>query len=351
MPQLTHGGDWAGFAAEYGRMPLDFSANISPLGLPEGVRRAIAEAAAGQDRYPDPLCRQLCAAIAKSRDLPAEWVLCGNGAADLIWRLALACKPRRALLTAPTFAEYASALRSVDCAVTEYSLNPETEFALEETFLDAITPEVDLVLLCEPNNPTGRTTDPALLRAVLDKCTATGALLAVDECFNEFLNDPAAHTLESCLAGHPNLLIFKAFTKWYAMAGVRLGYVLSSNPALLQRLQAAGQPWAVSGLAQAAGLAALRETAYSRTLHSLIAAQRPRLAAGLAALGCRVIPGQANYLLFYHDRRDLVPALRSKGILLRDCSNYTGLGPGWYRCAVRSAAENEVFLQAVGEVL
>lgn len=351
MPQLTHGGDWAGFAAEYGAMPLDFSANISPLGLPEGVRRAIAEAAAGQDRYPDPLCRELCAAIGKSRNLPAEWVLCGNGAADLIWRLALARKPRRALITVPTFAEYAAALRSVDCAVSEYLLCPETEFAVDEKILDAITPETDLVLLCEPNNPTGRTTDPALLHAILDRCTATGTLLVVDECFNEFLDAPAAHTLEGSLADHPNLLILKAFTKWYAMAGVRLGYVLSRDTALLEALRAAGQPWAVSGLAQAAGLAALQETAYSRRLHELIAAQRPHMAAGLAELGCRVIPGQANYLLFFHKRQDLVPALRRNGVLLRDCSNYTGLGPGWYRCAVRSKAENDAFLQAVREVL
>lgn len=351
MPQLTHGGDWAGFAAEYGAMPLDFSANISPLGLPDGVRRAIWEATAAQDRYPDPLCRELCAAIAKSRNLLAEWVLCGNGAADLIWRLALARTPRHALLTAPTFAEYAAALHSVGCEVTEYFLDPGSDFAVDEGFLDFITPEVDLVLLCEPNNPTGRATDPALLRAILDKCTSVGALLAVDECFNEFLDDPAAHTLEGRLADHSNLLIFKAFTKWYAMAGVRLGYVLASNTGLLQRLRAAGQPWAVSGLAQAAGLAALRETAYSRALHSLIMAERPRLAAGLAELGCRVVPGQANYLLFYHDRKDLVPALRCKGVLLRDCSNYAGLGPGWYRCAVRGADENEAFLQAVREVL
>lgn len=351
MPQLIHGGDWAGFAAEYGTMPLDFSANISPLGLPDGVRRAIAEAAAGQDRYPDPLCRALRAAIGKSRNLPAEWILCGNGTADLIWRLALARKPRRALLTAPTFAEYTAALHSVDCKVTEYLLHAENNFAVEENLLDAITPEINLVLLCEPNNPTGRTTDPGLLHAILDRCTATGTLLAVDECFNEFLDAPETHTLEGCLRAHPNLLIFKAFTKWYAMAGVRLGYVLGSDPALLEHLRLAGQPWAVSGLAQAAGLAALRETEYSETLHALIAAQRPRLEQSLTELGCRVIPGEANYLLFHQERQDLTAALRHKGVLLRDCSNYTGLGPGWYRCAVRSAAENEAFLQALREEL
>lgn len=351
MPTLIHGGDWAGFAAEYGKLPLDFSANISPLGLPEGVRDAIASAAARQDRYPDPLCRSLCAAIAESRGLPENWVLCGNGAADLIWRLAIAEKPRHALLVAPTFAEYASALQSIGCEVQEYVLDAREDFAIGRDFLDRITPETDIVLLCEPNNPTGRTTDMTLLQDILESCRKNNTLLVVDECFNEFLDDPAAHTLESCLSQNPQLLILKAFTKWYAMAGVRLGYLLGSSPDRLERLRRAGQPWAVSGLAQAAGIAALKETEYSRALHALIAAQRPLMAAGLTSLGCRVVPGEANYLLFYHPARDLVGALRRKGVLIRDCSNYTGLEQGWYRCAVRSPAENQTFLRVMQEVL
>ena len=114
-PILTHGGDWAGFAAEYGAQAplLDFSANVSPLGLPAGVAAALAECASGCDRYPDPLCRELTAAIARAEGVPAEWVLCGNGAADLIWRGALALRPCRALVTAPAFAEYEAALAAV----------------------------------------------------------------------------------------------------------------------------------------------------------------------------------------------------------------------------------------------
>ena len=101
MKQLTHGGDWAGYRAEFGRDPLDFSANVSPLGLPEGVAKAITAALATADRYPDPLCRALREKLAVAEGVPAEWLLCGNGAADLIFRLALAAKPRTALVTAP----------------------------------------------------------------------------------------------------------------------------------------------------------------------------------------------------------------------------------------------------------
>ena len=104
--QLVHGGDWAGFETEYGRPPLDFSANVSPLGVPEAVQRAVQEAVSVADRYPDPLCRKLRQAIGETAGISPAWVLCGNGAADLIWRLAAAVCPREALIPAPTFAEY-----------------------------------------------------------------------------------------------------------------------------------------------------------------------------------------------------------------------------------------------------
>lgn len=348
---LTHGGDWAGYQSEYGRLPLDFSANVSPLGVPHGVRAAIAAALDTADRYPDPLCRALCAKLAARYGLPAGAVLCGNGAADLIFRLALAARPQRALVTAPTFAEYEQALKNTNCIVERFVLNAGDGFAVTPAVLERITPGLDMVFLCEPNNPTGRATDPALLRTILQKCTAVGARLVVDECFNEFLDDPAAHTLRGELITHPQLIVLGAFTKWYAMAGMRLGYALCADGALLEAMRVAGQPWAVSSLAQAAGLAALDEAGYSAALRQLIRSQRPLLQAGLTALGCRVLPGEANYLLFFCPDATLALKLRPKGVLLRDCANYRGLRPGWYRCAVRTAQENAAFLQAMEEVL
>lgn len=348
--ELVHGGDWAGFEQEYGGLPLDFSANISPLGVPEGVRRAVAEAAAEADRYPDPLCRAVSAAIAAAEGCPTGFILCGNGAADLLFRLALAKRPRRALIPAPAFAEYAAALETVDCAVERYALRAESGFLVDEGFLAAIRPGIDVVFLCEPNNPTGRTTPPKLLRRVLDRCGEVGALLAVDECFGDFLDDPEAHTLRGQLAGHPGLLILKAFTKLYAMAGVRLGYCLCADGALLDAMRRSGQPWAVSTLAQAAGIAALRETDYVARVRALIGQERPFLMEGLRNLGLRVIPGEANYLLF-RSERPLAEPLRRRGILLRSCGNYPGLDECWYRTAVRTRAENERLLRALAEVL
>lgn len=348
--ELVHGGDWAGYRAEFGRDALDFSANVSPLGLPAGVAAAITNALPTADRYPDPLCRQLRAALAGAEGVPADWILCGNGAADLIFRLALAVRPRRALLPAPTFAEYEAALQTVGCAVQRVFLREENEFAVTEEFIDAVTPETDIVFLCQPNNPTGQVTPPALVERLVRRCAECGAVLVVDECFLDFLPDRDAWTAKQLLRDAPQLILLKAFTKLYAMAGVRLGYALCGDATLLEKMRGAGQPWAVSSLAQAAGLAALQETAYAGAVRALIAEQRPRMAVGLRALGLRVMDGQANYLLF-RATPDFGEKLRRRGAVVRSCANYPGLDAAWYRTAVRTAEENTRLLQIMGEIL
>ena len=165
----------------------------------------------------------------------------------------------------------------------------------------------------------------------------------------DFLPESEALSAKKLLAS-PNLIILKAFTKLYGMAGVRLGYCLGSNIALLDKMQSAGQPWAVSSLAQAAGLAALDETAYVARVQTLIAQQRPVLRDGLRTLGLRVLDGSANYLLFQAPET-LGDALRQRGIVLRSCGNYPGLDGSWYRTAVRTAPENQQLIEALREVL
>lgn len=347
--KLTHGGDWAGFAAQYGGTPLDFSANISPLGLPEGVRAAVIGSLAQADSYPDPLCRALGQAIGGAEGADPDWCLCGSGAADLIYRAVLAKRPARALVTAPAFSEYEAALDLVRCKTDRFPLREAEDFGLNEGFLEAVGPETDMVFLCQPNNPTGRAVPRPLLVRALERCRAVNALLVVDECFCDFLDDPGAFTMKGLLGKYQNLLILKAFTKLYAMAGLRLGYCLCSDRALLDAMRGAGQPWAVSGPAQAAGIAALRETEYVQAVRALIRTERPRLAGELARLGFRVIPGEANYLLF-HTKTPLIQPLRERGILLRDCGNYHGLESGWYRTAVRTAEENRRLIAALEEI-
>ena len=209
--KLVHGGDWAGYRAEFGCDALDFSANVSPLGLPAGVAAAITNALPTADRYPDPLCRELRAKLALHEGVPAEQILCGNGAADLIFRLVWAKKPRRALVTAPTFAEYATALESVGCTVERFFLREQEDFAVTDAFCAAISPGVDMVFLCQPNNPTGQLAAPGLVEKLLRRCEVCGAILAVDECFLDFLPDADRWTAKPLLESG-SLVIFKALS-------------------------------------------------------------------------------------------------------------------------------------------
>lgn len=347
---VRHGGDWAGFQARYGRPPLDFSASLSPLGLPEGVRRAAQAALEEANRYPDPLCRALRARLGEHHRLSPEYILCGNGAADLIFRLALAKKPKRALLLAPTFGEYERALEAAGCRAEHFLLEEKQDFQVTEGLLERIVPGLDLLILCEPNNPTGQVTDHALLLEVLERCARTGTRLAVDECFLDFLPHPEEYSLIREIPTHKNLLIFRAFTKCYAMAGLRLGYCLCADNALLEHMARMGQAWGVSCVAQRAGLAALEEEAYLETLRDLMERERPLLQSGLEALGCRVIPGTANFLLFQSPVPNLKERLGEKGISIRGCQDFLGLGHGWYRVCVRTGEDNERLLSAIREV-
>ncbi len=339
MNERTHGGDYTGNL-------LDFSVNVSPLGIPDAVRDALAQAVARLDRYPDPFCSELCAAIAASDGVPSGFVLCGNGASDLIFRVALAGRPKRAVIVAPTFSEYEAALSLCGCGVVFYPLSPERGFRLDADFLNALTPETDMAFLCQPNNPTGVTVPQALLRRILERCREIDCRLILDECFLGFLDRPQDFTLQDALSDFPNLLILRAFTKLYGLAGVRLGYALCSDGAFLTQTRLCGPPWSVSTLAQAAGVAALRENGYADAVRRLVSRERPKLYDALCALGFDVVPGEANFLLF----RSPAP-LEPRGILLRNCGNFRALDNTWYRTAVRTEAENRRLLSALKEAV
>ncbi len=329
---------------------IDFSANCNPLGTPEGVKAAIAASLDHLADYPRVGCAPLKAAIANREQMQAEQIICGNGAAELIFSLCHAKKPKKALVAAPTFAEYEQALDSVDCEVEHFFLKEEEDFRITERILKNLLPGLDLVFLCNPNNPTGLLIDRELLTQILEKCTELGIFLVVDECFLDFVECPEEHTLKGMLEDHRNLFLLKAFTKRYAMAGVRLGYGLCSDERLLKRMEQMTQPWNVSTMAQEAGMAALKETEYVKEGRNLVFREREFLKEKMKELGLFCFPSQANYL-FFKGPKQLFEACVSRGILIRDCSNYPGLGEGYYRIAVKKHEANEKLICVLQEVL
>lgn len=354
MERYPHGGDILTAQMKYGGEVLDFSANLNPLGMPEAVRRAAEHAVEACVHYPDPFCRELRRAIARHDGIPSpDWVLCGNGAADLIFRLALALGAGRALVTAPTFSEYETALRLRGCEVVYHTLSPDSGFDLTAELLEKVDGGLDVLFLCTPNNPTGRLIPQALLLELLERCRDTGTRLVLDECFLP-LSDGAGPGLAPWLEAYAGqLVLLRAFTKSYAVPGLRLGYALTGDRVLARAMTEAGPPWSVSVPAQAAGIAAMELCSdWPAQARAFLQTERPRLAAALEALGLTVTEGQANYLLFRAaGNADLKERLLARGILVRSCANYRGLGPDYYRVCVRTGAENRRLLAALKEVL
>lgn len=338
-----HGGD-----VYDGEIQLDFSANTNPYGTPRGVLDAMSAVLTRVHQYPDPYCRELVKAISEFEGVPKDWILCGSGAAELIYSYCEALRPETAMELAPTFSEYALALERVGCRVERYSLKKENHFSLTEEFLPVLARiRPDVLFLCNPNNPTGQVIGLPLLEKILNLCHRQGTALFVDECFLDLSDDGVS--LKARLGEHPKLFLLKAFTKSYGMAGVRLGYCLCADGQLLEKMSHTVQPWNVSTLAQAAGVAALQERAFLQKTRALIPVERQWLKGQLEALGFWVCPSRANYLLF-QGRPDLREQLRKQSIAIRGCGNYHGLEQGWYRIAVRLHEENERLIQAMKEV-
>ena len=202
MTKHIHGGD-----VYKHKDCLDFSANLNPLGTPESVKQAIIHSLDHIAQYPQVGCGVLRERIAESEGVKAEEVICGNGAAEVIFTLCHAVKPKRALIPAPTFAEYGQALASTGCELEYYMLTENNGFVLSEAYLDILHKGLDMAFLCNPNNPTGMLIPHRLLKRILEKCRKLDILLVVDECFLDFVKEPEEYSLKHSLSGFNNLFI------------------------------------------------------------------------------------------------------------------------------------------------
>ncbi len=347
---LIHGGDREGYMSQYGHMPVDFSVNCNPLGPPLGVQKAICDSVDTIDVYPDPLCRRLCREISEVTGVDSKKIVCGNGAADMIYRLVQAIRPKRALVIHPTFSEYGLALASVGCEMICHTLRHENGFVLNDAVLDAIDTSLDVAFVCNPNNPTGITADSDLLWKIIEACCRKGVYVIVDECFNGFLESPEDHTVRCGLEKYEKLLVLDAFTKTYGMAGVRLGYCMCGDMALKERLITVSQPWSVSSVAQEAGIRALREKEYIERSRRLIFEEKKFLVNEFERMGLEVIGCEANYIFFRSKVINLRELLCSEGLLIRDCRNYRGLAEGYYRIGVRKHVDNLMLTSTLSEI-
>lgn len=354
----THGGDVYRNPIEY-----DFSINVNPLGMPLASIQAAHEGVVLTGRYPDYKAEQLCHAIAKAKQIPADRIIPGNGAAELLYVLGQTI-PEKALTIAPTFTGYAEAVAAgggemsyagcedADGRAADMDGQDKLQFD-SETVIQCLLAKLDdsirLVFLCNPNNPTGTLFTREQILRVLAKAEALQAYVCVDECFLSFLEEEASHSMLPYLTKHPRLLVLRAFTKIYCMAGLRLGYLACGDTELQSRIRAKLQPWNTSIPAQLAGIAALSDTEYLAKTRENLQAERAYLVPRLRELVAEVYDGYGNFLLF-RDEPDLKERMLEVGVLIRACGDFEGLDDTYFRIGIRSHSENQEFIRRLARV-
>lgn len=336
---FEHGGDIYNNDILY-----DFSANLNPLGMPKSVANMLKNSVDEWDKYPDPYCRKLTEKIGLRENFPTENIFCGNGAADLIYRIIQAFKPKKSVICAPSFSEYKKALNDLGSEITVYSLSEKNNFILDSGIIELLTENIDMLILCSPNNPTGKIIDMEILKNICEKCLEKNIIFLCDECFMDFVKNGKNKSVRNFI--NKNIIILKAFTKVYAMAGLRLGYALFGNAEYAEKVRKTGQFWSVSTPAQIAGIAALDEKNYIQKTIKIIENERDFLCNELSKLNFKLYYSEANFILF-KSNLPLDELLLKHKILIRSCANFDGLGENFFRIAVRSHNENIALIEAL----
>jgi threonine-phosphate decarboxylase len=358
VDRYHHGGEIYGQAITY-----DFSVNVNPLGMPKCVQAFLTseQAIYYAGIYPQNGNEQLAEAISQKNGIKKEHIVCGNGASELIYALFAALPPQKVLLCAPGFSAYEQAAALYGWEIIYYDTKEEFQFQIKEDIVDLIKEsKPELIVLCNPANPVGNCIKPDLLEEIVDNICSRGTKLLIDECFLDFLDSGRGRSAQRYFdkvnnTAHATIMILKAFTKIYAMAGLRLGYLFASDNRIADSIRYRLPEWNVSTIAQQAGMLALADDNYLEQTRDFIKKERFYLEKKLRELALTVYDGEANFIL-WKARSGLKEILLEQGILIRDCSNYRGLanvkdGQTYYRTAIRSPEENEKLFQALHQMI
>ncbi|MEW9122157.1 MAG: threonine-phosphate decarboxylase CobD [Thermotaleaceae bacterium] len=357
MKAAKHGGNIYEIALEKGipkEVILDFSANINPFGIPQSLKEALINNLHIIENYPDPDYRALTEAIASYHDIETECISVGNGATELIFSLVSCLQSKNSLILAPTFSEYERALNRAGSDVHYYYLKEENEFKIDEGFKNALNPSIDLLIICNPNNPTGQFLQKKEMLEILLHCREHGIRLIVDEAFVDFVEDGEEETMISNIQDYKNLYIIRALTKFYAIPGLRLGYAITSNQHILKKIHDNREPWTINSFAALAGEIVLKDRDYIEKTKKWLSLEKEIFLKSLEKIeAIKVFRPTANYIFFRYKKGDrcLKESLLAKDILIRSCSNYKNLDEHYYRVAIKDRLSNEKLVQALKEVI
>jgi threonine-phosphate decarboxylase len=351
LERYGHGGDLLTAAELFGHSPdlfLDYSSNMNPMGPPACVQQIFSERWTEVVRYPDPAARVLRAKIAAHYRIPEESILVGNGAAELIDLVVRITQPATVAVTAPSFVEYSDNALRVGATLHYIPLNVEHSFDVQAEDLSHALDKADLTMLGHPNNPTGRLIPDVMLDMLQ---TAKGTVL-LDEAFIDFLENEEQVSMIQRAPSMKKLIVIRSMTKFFAIPGIRLGFVVA-HPDIILQMRNLQVQWSVNHFSQLIGAAALDDTQYIANTKKWVSTERQWFFEQLSSIGFNVIQSAVNYLLVRLPQQVpfRVPEMQKKlgemKILIRDASRFPGLDERYFRLAVRLRKDNETIVRAL----
>ena len=346
---------------------LDYSSNINPYGLPENLKKEIFEKLFVLERYPEPDYIELREKIAEKNNLNIENIIVGNGATEIIFLFMKILSPKKVLIVSPTFGEYERAIKASTLANDSLEINyfelKETEnFVLNVKNLETeLENNYDLLILCNPNNPTGQFLKLKKLEEILKICEQKNTKLFVDEAFVEFVEDWENESIINSKENKENLFVIRAFTKFFAIPGLRLGYGICFNNNLLKKMLEKKEPWSVNNIADLAGKTVLDDENYIQKTKEWIKDQKKYMYENLNKIeGLRAYKTEVNFILLKIednllekglDVKNLRKKMLEKGILIRDASNFIYLNKHYFRLAIKDKLNNEKVIETLTSIL
>ena len=298
----VHGGNIEEVARMYKFNPeeiVDFSANINPMGLSENVKKAMINSIDKVIKYPDITYFDLKNSISNFEDINSQNIILGNGAAEAIFNIVRALKPKKALLPAPTFSEYEEAILSVNGEIKYYKLKEKNNFEIDNEFIDNIKDDIDVVFICNPNNPTGVLTTNQFIIKVLKKALITNTIIVIDESFLDFMETNNEYSSKGLLNYYDNLIVVKSLTKFFAIPGARIGYGLCKNNVLINEINKVTVPWSINIIAADAIIQGLKEKDYINNSIKYVKDEKEYLYGALKEIQMlKVLKPSVNFIMF-----------------------------------------------------
>ncbi|MFH1096000.1 MAG: threonine-phosphate decarboxylase [Candidatus Desantisbacteria bacterium] len=331
---------------------IDFSASINPFGPPDWVQTAIHDSVKFIRHYPDPEQRELMKCLSGFLRIKQEYIIVGNGATEAIYLLANLLHGKNILVPSPTFGEYEIAMTANNAVLKFPQIKESLGFCFPYEEIMAELLWADAVWICNPNNPTGKLVEISMLIAILDNAIKTDTLIIIDESFLMFVDSYKDETLLNVMEKYPNLIIISSLTKFFAIPGIRIGYIATSNAAISSRLKKQMPPWSVNIFAQEIVPDMLYDDEFIARSRGLIKKASDEFLKGLSAIKTlKVYPSAANFFLIKlcGDTRadELSRQLAQKNILIRNCFNLRGLDDTYIRVSVMREEQNKVLIEAL----